>query len=437
MMLGAVAMRLALALGLVLALGMARAADVFEQATAGPVHPVDTRYLGFHAGYLVPVAGQPQRRQTAWPGVPIGGYRLWDAYVRWADLQPERGRWRWERLDALVDLARRHDAQVLYVLGSTPRWASSRPDEACPYHLGCSAEPADLADWEDYVRAVVRRYRGRIAAYELWNEPKFQDGSGQRPKGFFSGSVEQMVAMARIARRVVSQEDPQALLLSPGFDGGPKWMEMFLAAGGASLVDVIAYHFYANDAEHFARQVVAVRAAMRRQGVERLPLWNTESGFEASDGEGPTSLPGSRRLGRADAAALLAQTLVLGAAAGIERFYVYSWDHLRMGMVDAAGNRLPGYAAVERVMQWLSGATVESCSAERGEVVRCDAVRQGVRYSIAWALRGDREWRPDEKGGRRPGAVASLLDGDGKGRVEGGGVRLGSAPVRLEWEPVR
>ena len=38
--------------------------------------------------------------------------------------------------------------------------------------IGTYAPPDDLADWGDYVHAVVSRYRGRVRYYQLWNEPK-------------------------------------------------------------------------------------------------------------------------------------------------------------------------------------------------------------------------------------------------------------------------
>ena len=112
-------------------------------------------------------------------------------------------------------------ASVLMVLGSPPRWASARPDEPGPYGPGCAAEPANLDDWDRYVSAVVRRYKGRITTYELWNEPYFSDIPTDRdqPGAFFSGSVATMVNLARRTRAVLDRDDPKAVLLTPGFVG--------------------------------------------------------------------------------------------------------------------------------------------------------------------------------------------------------------------------
>ncbi len=423
---------------LLLNAGACGAADAYRQATeASAAARIDSRFFGIHAGYLVPVDGRRGGRATRWPDLPVGSFRLWDAQVRWAELQPARGQWQWTRLDALVDKVSGHGAELLYTLGSTPRWASARPDESCPYGQGCAAEPADMADWEAYVRAVARRYKGRIRVYEVWNEPKFQDRGGPRPRGFYSGTVDDMVTMARIARRVIREEDPQARLATPGFDGGPRWLEAFLAAGGRDLVDIVAYHFYARGDEDFVAQVVAVRGAMKRQGVEQLPLWNTESGFEADDGR-PLAAGQARRPGRADSAALLAQTLVLAAAAGIERFYAYAWDHPLMGMVDEDGQALPNLQAYARVQAWLMGATVGPCRQPQPGVVACEGSKAGERFTIAWADGPPRDWRAAAPAtGQRlrsqQAALAAEASAPAADNQTSPILQLGHEPVLLRW----
>src|SRR5271170_7464431 len=50
---------------------------------------------------------------TPWPSVPLGEWRLWDAYVTWPYLEPHKGQFRFSTLDAYVSLARQHNAGVL------------------------------------------------------------------------------------------------------------------------------------------------------------------------------------------------------------------------------------------------------------------------------------------------------------------------------------
>src|SRR5580704_1657284 len=49
---------------------------------------------------------------TPWPSIPIGEWRLWDAYVTWPYLEPHKGQFRFDTLDAYVSLARQHNTGI-------------------------------------------------------------------------------------------------------------------------------------------------------------------------------------------------------------------------------------------------------------------------------------------------------------------------------------
>ncbi|MBC8058875.1 MAG: beta-galactosidase [Rhizobiales bacterium] len=321
----------------------------------------------------------------------IGAVRLWDSGTRWADIEPAAGRFDFGRLDLHVALAEAQGVPVLLVLGSPPRWASARPNEDGPYGPGSAAEPRELVDWDRYVAAVARRYRGRIAQYEVWNEPYFSDLPNDRghPSAFFTGSVATMVELARRTRAALAVADPGAGLLTPGFVGAANRLDLFLARGGARLVDGVSYHFYAESDPELIRLAADVRAVMARHGIARLPLYNTESGFALRGAEGQPAVSGLATIDRRDAAARLARSMVLGAFLGFERFYQYAWDNGRMGMVKDDGRTetesLRAYAAVRR---WLRGTTLLGCRMQPARVVLCEGERGGRRLFIAWRTDG-------------------------------------------------
>lgn len=359
-------------------------ADPYAELTARRQPVVDPAYFGTHFHRLVTIQGE-NKLLTQWPDRLIGSMRLWDTGTRWADILLSVGQWNFERMDAYVEQATLHHAAILYTLGSTPRWASARPEESCPYGMGCAAEPVRMAHWEEYVRRVAQRYRGRISAYELWNEPYFSDIARDRGlPSFYSGSVAQMVEMARIARKVLDEVDPGAVLSTPGFVNGSDRLDLFLASGGKRYVQAVAYHFYSDDSRQFVSQVLDVRAIMKRHGLEYLPLWNTETGLEVYPPE--QSLPaGAQGWTHTEAASRMAQFLVLGAAAGLQRFYYYAWDNERSGMFTPAGARLPAWDSYERVQSWLLGAVMHGCAAMPPKGVRCEVELAGKRFLIVWA----------------------------------------------------
>src|SRR5262249_17382382 len=158
-------------------------------------------------------------------------WRLWDAGVNWPDLEPNKGQWQFGRLDRFVALAHQHGTSILLPLGGSPWWASSRPQLASPYSPGFTAMPANLDDWRSYVKTVATRYKGRIPAYEIWNEPNLND--------FWSGTTAQMLTLTKEASEIIHSVDPSALVVSPSAtaDYGVPWLQEFLRQGGGQYVD--------------------------------------------------------------------------------------------------------------------------------------------------------------------------------------------------------
>ncbi len=363
----------------------AAAADLFDIEPMTPARVLDARYFGTHLHRLLPVV-EPHPRTTPWPVGQIGALRLWDSTTRWADLEPTRGVFSFERLDAYVAAAQSQGASLLMVLGSAPRWAAARPDEPGPYGPGSAAEPLNLDDWDRYVSAIARRYKGRIASYELWNEPYFSDLPADRghASAFFTGSLATMVEMARRTRAVLDREDPQAVLLTPGFVGDVKRMEMFLAAGGARYVGGVAYHYYAEGDREFIKLHRDIRSVMARHGISHLPLYNTESGIAARDDD-PPAAGGVAMPDRTLAAALLSRSMLLGAFLGIDRFYQYAWDNGRSGMLKAKTlTPTPSRQAFAATRRWLLGTTLQGCRMASADTVQCAGTRDGARLLVAW-----------------------------------------------------
>jgi hypothetical protein len=362
-------------------------ADPYTEATAGRKPVVNQSYFGTHFHRLVLRNNEINKyKQTVWPENLFGTIRLWDTSTRWTDIAPYRGQWDFKRMDTYINQAAINGAKVMYTLGSPPQWASARPLEKCPYGFGCGAEPAYMADWEEYVRTVAQRYKGKISIYELWNEPKFSDIPRDHGNtGFYTGSLAKMVEMARIARMVLDEEDPGAKLSTPGFVNGPDRLEMFLSGGGKQYIQTISYHFYTEDSKYMANQLLDIRRLMQRQGVANLPLLNTEAGVEVLIPNSPPS--GIAVYSQAEAAGKIAQYLILGAAGGIQQYYQYAWDNERMGMITPQGRKLPPYDAYVKTRSWLLNSAMLGCEGIAPNGVKCMAENSGKHYLYVWAVK--------------------------------------------------
>jgi len=366
---------------LLLGIRGAHASDPFDIAAPTPPREISAAYFGTHFHRLLSDSGGTSF--TDWPDAAIGSLRLWDAGLSWANLEPRPGQFNFRRMDIYVAAARAHSASSMYVFGVPPAWASARPAEPAPYGLGSAAEPANMADWDRYVTAVVQRYKGRIAFYELWNEPNFADIPGDLVglgDLFYTGSVAKMVEMAQRARAIIDREDPAARLLTPGVTAQTKRLELFLASGGGAYVSGVAFHYYVANDREFLLQQQRIRAILARRKLGGMPIYNTETGFPATGEQA------------AAGAAMLARTMILGAYVGLETYYQYAWDNGKLGMSGVPGGPRESrhgeaFAAVQR---WLIGTKLGGCRHLRDDVVACEGTRGDARLLMAW--------RPDATG---------------------------------------
>ncbi len=338
---------------------------------------------------------------AAWPTIPFKGWR--NTYADWSILEPNKGEWHFENLDSDIALAQQHEVEVMLNLKSTPTWASARPTEpGCCEPLpwtspGNIAEARNIEDWRNYIRTVATRYKGRVHHYELWNEPNV-------PR-FYSGTVEQLVQLNRVAYQVLKQVDPSITVisssLSPCCDSF-RYLEDYFVQGGGNYADVIGYHFYVapKSPEAMLPIIQQVQALMVKFKLNNKPLWNTETGWKIINRDKNINDEewAGNPLSRVDASAYIARSYILSWAAGVQRLYWYAWGHRSMGLTDYdARTPKPVATAYTEVEKWLVGAQMTSCESNIENTWVCELKRDAYGtdsvlsgYS-AWIV-----WNPDK-----------------------------------------
>ncbi len=309
-----------------------------------------------------------------WPTVPVGTLRLWDAGTTWSALEPVKGQFDFGLLDQYVREAEQRRVQVTLTLGQSPTWASARPGDVSYNGAGAPAEPANIQDWRDYVTAVVRRYRGRIHHYEVWNEPN--------DPTFYSGSVSRMVELTREAFGIIRANDPAARVLSPApYSVG--WMDEFLALGGGRFVDVIAYHHYATPPEGLFATFANLRQVLRARGAGMKPVWHTE----AAAGNAATPL--------STGATFLARMYFTSFAAGASRFNWYAWGpgsaFFAATTTPDGLDLVPAGRAFGVIQEWLAGTRILSVTRQPSGLWTMHLrMTDGTRGWIVWSEIGMR-----------------------------------------------
>lgn len=302
----------------------------------------------------------------------ISGTRSLDSYpgVNWRDLEPMRGVYNMGNLDLYLAANAARGTDMIYTFNAIPDWASSYPAGRTANGDGNCGAPANMADWDDFVRAVVTRSAGRIKYWEIWNEPQY----------FFCGDPAALVTMAQHAYTIVKSIDPSALILSPAgtTEGGPAMLDAFLAGGGGAYVDVInchGYHYYAD--EDLMPTLAAYRTLMTRYNIANKPLWDTESDWHSLG----TSYTAAGR------AAYVGKSYLLHASAGVARFYWYAYDSTRTwGGLAVDGPNAPEVVAYRQIRRWMLGATLsQACAANSMGTWACILTRSnGYIGGVVW-----------------------------------------------------
>jgi hypothetical protein len=213
------------------------------------------------------------------------GFNWIKSYVNWETVEPQPGQYRWTDPDNIVAAFEGYHVRILLRVHGTPAWA--RPDGTF-----LSYPPDDTADFARFMGALAARYRGRVAAYEIWNEPNLN-----YEWGYLQPDPAVYTALLQAAYRAVKAADPQALVISGGLattgDGSATamgdlaFLQGMYDAGAQGSFDALGSHPYAfgHDPDYqdawgtSLARVVQQREVMVRNGDAATPIWITEAGW--------------------------------------------------------------------------------------------------------------------------------------------------------------
>jgi hypothetical protein len=125
----------------------------------------------------------------------------------WREIEGiEKGQYDWYRPDKVVAAAEEAGIKLLVRLDRQPFW--SEPQDNLWHD---NQPPGDYQDFGDFCGAVASRYRGRIAAYQVWNEPNLDREWGERPPDPV-GYAE----LLKVCYLAIKAADPAAIVVSAG-----------------------------------------------------------------------------------------------------------------------------------------------------------------------------------------------------------------------------
>jgi len=174
-------------------------------ATANPGNMTSPDY-----GIQVFLGVSPETREQALRLAKAAGFRWVKQDFKWSDIAPdEAGVFKWEAYDAIVDAVERAGLKLIARVGSPPLWAAPRADVNHPHN----PPPTDLSltgPLANFLFGLAARYKGRIAAYQIWNEPNLQREWGSAP------DPATYARLLKVAYHAIKTADPTALVISAG-----------------------------------------------------------------------------------------------------------------------------------------------------------------------------------------------------------------------------
>lgn len=193
----------------------------------------------------------------------------------WSDMEPIPGVWNFTGTDEAVEMARARGIRILGILLASPPWANGGNPWNYP--------PVNMAAWYNYVYTVCFRYRGKVSAWEVWNEQNIHAFWMPDPNPV------QYVNLLSVASSAVRAADPGAKVVMGGVAGlDPDFLNQCLAAGAANHIDALAYHPYPEtlqadnykpQEEHCRNIVIFLRWLISVYTSRPIEIWITEFGW--------------------------------------------------------------------------------------------------------------------------------------------------------------
>ena len=163
--------------------------------------------------------------------------------IAWREVEGiEKGAYDWARTDRMVKAVWRAKLNLIARVDFQPFWTQA-PGADLKEH----APPEDMQNYGDFCHALAGHYKGKIRAYQVWNEPNLTFEWGDRPP-----DPARYVEMLKACYIGVKTADPDALVISAGMaptgSGLPQaipddqYIEKMYQAGAAPYFDLLGVH---------------------------------------------------------------------------------------------------------------------------------------------------------------------------------------------------
>ncbi|HLB12420.1 MAG TPA: endo-1,4-beta-xylanase, partial [Dehalococcoidia bacterium] len=186
--------------------------------------PGGVKYPGVGYGFQIDPGNDPGRGMDM---SKAAGFPWTKVQVRWEHLEPQKGNIQWGMMENVANNAAARGMKVLFSVVTAPDW--SRPGADLKY----AGPPNNPQDFASFVGAIASRLKGKVHAYEIWNEQNRAEEWGGPGRQNAVGYVD----LLKAAYTAIKAADPDAVVLS----GAPTPAGTVDLGYGALAVDDVDY----------------------------------------------------------------------------------------------------------------------------------------------------------------------------------------------------
>jgi hypothetical protein len=256
----------------------------------------------------------------------------------WTRIEPEQGTFVWADYDWVIEQYEKAGVQVMPILCYASAWnkgvAPVTDDERQRY--------------ANFVYEVVKRYKGRVKAYEIWNEPNITPFWEPKPH------APDYVKLLAVAYAAAKKADPDVIVVGGVIAGiDYPFIEAMLKEGAAKHMDVFSFHPYQGDLGsvgpdegNLAGQIQSHRALLQKYGFTG-PIWITEIGHRTPGTTGNTWVSEEKQ------AEYVLRTYQIARENGVGKvfwFNLQDWEE-HWGLIDRQFRRKPAFDAYRRAAE--------------------------------------------------------------------------------------
>jgi hypothetical protein len=303
----------------------------------------------------------------------------------WSDIQPAENGWNLNAFKPYADNGKTRGKKILAILDYDVGWihdgnhdsdgSGTQGDD--PFTDGEAHKyiaESEIPFFVYYVKKTVEKYKDRVDAWCIWNEPNLSTR-------FWRGTREEFFALTKAAATAIREVDAGAFIIGGAFNtlASEAWVRGIFTSGAMAQIDAVAYHPYMPSPGPTVNTFNSFKKIVSEYGFGDK-IWVTEVGYPTYNTPPcPAGRYGTDVL-EANMPETVMQTIVLLTVNGAQRIF---WYHLFDPPVQEDGDSEDWFGLVKHNFTRKGGAAAYQLAAKNIPGTICQIPeRHGVPASI-------------------------------------------------------